>query len=227
MYREVYKKLLNKLKDFGASEKFLQSVCFYSLENEAKVRLELRKYQDLGNSLQTTNYKNQISVSESKESNASYSLYTNSQQLITDFPLELHGVYCKRKDFFLQACSLKIQLNTLVDADAENALKIQQKIFELFEKIDSLNTILEHWTTHKRILKTNTKVDFSLLSAMELLQKRNTLRSNLTSRKKTLAKLQEQSNDTLLTCDKIIKKQEDIKEIELQIEKINELIKRK
>lgn len=219
-YKENYKQLLEKLKGFGVAEKLLQSLSFYSLSNEAKLRAELKKFSSLEPISKESN------PAQSEPTRVDFSLEEKADK-ITDFPLELHGVYRQKKELFLQACSLKIILNSLADSDTKNALKIQQQIFNLFEKMDSLSEILDHWTAHKRILKLKTDTDFSLLSPMELLQKRNTLRSNLTSRKKTLLKLQATNDNSLKMKDKIIKKQEEIKEIELQIEKLNNLIKEK
>lgn len=234
-YKENYKILLEKLKGFGVAEKLLQSLSFYSLSNEAKLRAELKKFSSQSS---PTPPKEGLSEREQQTENPFLFDAPPSEEVrengvcalgrnITDFPLELHPIYRQKKELFLQACSLKIILNSLADNDTENALKIQQQIFNLFEKMDSLSEILDHWTTHKRILKLKTDTDFSLLSPMELLQKRNTLRSNLTSRKKTLLKLKATNDNSLKMKDKIIKKQEEIKEIELQIEKLNNLIKEK
>lgn len=221
-YKENYKILLEKLKGFGVAEKLLQSLSFYSLSNEAKLRAELKKYTSPEPISKENN------PAQSEPIRADFPLEEKEKtDKITNFPLELHGVYRLKKELFLQACSLKIILNSLADSDTKNALKIQQQIFNLFEKMDSLSEILDHWTAHKRILKLKTDTDFSLLSPMELLQKRNTLRSNLTSRKKTLEKLKSSNDNSLKMKDKIIKKQEEIKEIELQIEKLNSLIKEK
>lgn len=221
-YKENYKQLLEKLKGFGVAEKLLQSLSFYSLSNEAKLRAELKKFSSLEPISKESN------PAQSEPTRVDFPLEEKEKtDKITDFPLELHWVYRQKKELFLQACSLKIILNSLADNDTENALEIQQQIFNLFEKMDSLDSILDHWKTHKRILKLKTDTDFSLLSPMELLQKRNTLRSNLTSRKKTLLKLQATNDNSLKMKDKIIKKQEEIKEIELQIEKLNNLIKEK
>lgn len=234
-YKENYKILLEKLKGFGVAEKLLQSLSFYSLSNEAKLRAELKKFLTPKAS-PTPPKEGLLDTEKNSDIHTTHSLSKGEERgeasgeasgLITDFPLELHWVYRQKKELFLQACSLKIILNSLADSDTENALKIQQQIFNLFEKMDSLSEILDHWTAHKRILKLKTDTDFSLLSPMDLLQKRNTLRSNLTSRKKTLEKLKATNDNSLKMKDKIIKKQEEIKEIELQVEKLNSLIKEK
>lgn len=223
-YKENYKKLLSQLKDLGADPKQLQSLSFYSLENEAKVRNLIKRLhphpltpspKEMGNT---------------QPSSEAPSPSERAGERISDYPIELHGVYLQKKEVFLKACSLKMRLNYLPDNDTEKALLLQKQIFDLFEKLDTLNAVLNHWDEHKRILKMTTEVDFSHLTPMQLLQKRNTLRSNVTARKKTLAKLllpqtPPKEGCSLRIKDKIIKKQEEIKEMELQIEKLNTLIK--
>ncbi|WP_212896131.1 hypothetical protein, partial [Capnocytophaga canis] len=125
--------------------------------------------------------------------------------------------------------SLKIQLNHLPDKEVNKALNLQRIILELFEKMDSFNAILDHWTEHKRILKPQTE-DFSTLSAMELIKKRNALRSNLVSREKSLAKWKSEaeklSDKTPLRLkSKILRKTEEIEQIKLTIKELDKLIR--
>ncbi|GIM62000.1 hypothetical protein CAPN008_20500 [Capnocytophaga canis] len=120
-------------------------------------------------------------------------------------------------------------MNHLPDKEVNKALNLQRIILELFEKMDSFNAILDHWTEHKRILKPQTE-DFSTLSAMELIKKRNALRSNLVSREKSLAKWKSEaeklSDKTPLRLkSKILRKTEEIEQIKLTIKELDKLIR--
>ena len=95
--------------------------------------------------------------------------------------------------------------------------------------MDTDDIILEHWKKHKRIL-TEEEEDFSNLSPVELVQKRNTLRSNIVSREKSLQKWivimetnKEKASFTLK--EKIIRKTEELKQLKMKVKKLDDLIK--
>ncbi len=56
------------------------------------------------------------------------------------------------------------------------------------ENFDKQKEILDHYNFHKRIMPTESKEDFSKLSPVELVNKRNSIRSLITRRKQTLEK---------------------------------------
>ncbi|MFK8302676.1 hypothetical protein ACI75Y_07165 [Capnocytophaga stomatis] len=233
-YKENYKKLLSELETLGGSIRTLRGVSnFYSLANEAKVRQEIKRLKSI-NKVQLTDSNVQLTNNEEAENSllvasSEQSLLPTNAKLISDFPPELHGIYLERKHVFLQACSLKMQLNAVPMEDENQALSLQQKIVQLFERMDDCTTILDHWTEHKRILKPQTE-DFSVLSAMELIKKRNALRSNLVSREKSLKKWKADAynmgDEAPLTLkSKIIRKTEEIEQIKLTIKELDKLIK--
>ena len=234
-YKENYKKLLAELETLGGSIGTLRGVSnFYSLANESKVRQEIKRLK-LSNNVQLTDdnvhliNKNILPKDSVPAEQTEQSLLSATSKLISDFPPELHKVYLERKHVFLQACSLKMQLNAVPMEDENQALSLQQQIVQLFERLDDCTTILDHWTNQKRILKPQTE-DFSTLSAMELIKKRNALRSNLVSREKSLekwkAEAEELSYEAPLTLkSKILRKTEEIEQIKLTIKELDKLIK--
>lgn len=233
-YKENYKNLLTELEILGGSIRTLRGVSnFYSLANEAKVRQEIKRLKSI-NKVQLTDSNVQLTNNEEAENSllvasSEQSLLPTNAKLISDFPPELHGIYLERKHVFLQACSLKMQLNAVPMEDENQALSLQQQIVQLFERLDDCTTILDHWTNQKRILKPQTE-DFSTLSAMELIKKRNALRSNLVSREKSLAKWKSEaeklSDKTPLRLkSKILRKTEEIEQIKLTIKELDKLIK--
>ncbi|WP_172919445.1 hypothetical protein [Capnocytophaga canis] len=234
-YKENYKNLLSELETLGGSIRTLRGVSnFYSLANEAKVRQEIKRLKSINNvqltddNVQLIN-KNILPKDSVPAEPTEQSLLSATSKLISDFPPELHGIYLERKHVFLQACSLKIQLNHLPDKEVNKALNLQRIILELFEKMDSFNAILDHWTEHKRVLKPQTE-DFSTLSALELIKKRNVLRSNVVSREKSLKKWKADvkklgDQAPLRLKSKIIRKTEELEQIKLTIKELDKLIK--
>lgn len=233
-YKENYKKLLAELETLGGSIGTLRGVSnFYSLANEAKVRQEIKRLKSI-NKVQLTDSNVQLTNNEEAENSllvasSEQSLLSATSKLISDFPPELHGIYLERKHVFLQACSLKMQLNAVPMEDENQALSLQQQIVQLFERLDDCTTILDHWTNQKRILKPQTE-DFSTLSAMELIKKRNVLRSNVVSREKSLKKWKTDAynmgDEAPLTLkSKILRKTEEIEQIKLTIKELDKLIK--
>lgn len=221
-YKEKYQQLLIELERLGGKIQGVYS--FYSLENEAKVRQEIKRLQSTRViSIPEKPLQNTTSNNEKQQEKSSFS------ELIASYPPALHSVFFRKKDAWLKACSLKIQLNQLQPTQEEKARVLQFKIWKLFEQMDTDDIILEHWKKHKRIL-TEEEEDFSNLSPVELVQKRNTLRSNIVSREKSLQKWivimetnKEKASFTLK--EKIIRKTEELKQLKMKVKKLNELIK--
>ena len=220
-YKEKYQLLLIELERLGGKIQGVYS--FYSLENEAKVRQEIKRLQSTRViSIPEKPLQNTTSNNEKQQEKSSFS------ELIASYPPALHSVFFRKKDAWLKACSLKIQLNQLQPTQEEKARVLQFKIWKLFEQMDTDDIILEHWKKHKRIL--TEEEDFSNLSPVELVQKRNTLRSNIVSREKSLQKWieiietnKEKASFTLK--EKIIRKTEELKQLKMKVKKLDELIK--
>ncbi len=217
-----YKQLIDEYLALGGSQSFIDRLpAVYSLSSEAKIRREIRLLKE------------KRIVSQDSEpavgKNTTNDKKDKPYDYISDYPVQLHGMYLQRKAMFLKCCSLKQQLNGIDANDVDTALRLQLQIWKLFQFVDLANKHLEYYREHKRILPQKTEVDFSQLTAPQLVQKRLTLRSNIANRKKTIAKLQEQlltANDSnkLRLRDKLSGKIEQLEEMNLQIKKLDQLL---
>ena len=150
--------------------------------------------------------------------------------LIAGYPVELHPVYQNAYQIWVHVCSLKIQLNAVPGHDEKEAFRIQTSILEKMERFDCCKKALDHYNDHKRILPTATKSDFSKLSPIELITKRNSLRSLITRRKQTIAKLETElpegsDKGYYKQISALNRKKEQLQELILDEEKLNELIR--
>ena len=141
-------------------------------------------------------------------------------KLISDYPQALHPVYLAKKNHWLQACSLKLQLNALPADQESQARALQQQLWHLFEEMDACDTVLDHWSKYKRILLP--------ANPTQLVQRLHTLRSNIVSREKSLMKWRlqatesEEENFTLI--EKIFRKTEELKQLKLLVKTIEKKI---
>lgn len=164
-------------------------------------------------------------VPESKE------LKKLKERPLSSYPVELHPVYQQRLSTFLQACSLKIKLNSLKEDETEKAFDIQYKIFELFETNDKCWEILNHYETTGRIMPLTHSEDFSKLSTSELFRTRENLYSRVSKRKKTIEKKEQELTRTEEPGKQerlnqiIAAKKEELRQLENDIEAISELLK--
>ena len=222
-YREQYKRLLIEYERLGGN---LQGVPrFYSLENEAKLRREMSKLSNFPMS--------QLAPEPPKGDNPKIDKSANQKidKLISDYPQALHPLYLAKKKHWLQACSLKLQLNALPADQESQARTLQQQLWHLFEEMDACDTVLDHWSKYKRILlPANPTQEEALdkLSPTQLVQRLHTLRSNIVSREKSLIKWRlqaaesEKENFTLI--EKIFRKTEELKQLKLLLKTIEKKI---
>lgn len=233
-YREQYKRLLIEYERLGGN---LQGVPrFYSLENEAKLRREMSKLANKPISLLAPPH-TLLSQTSPKGDNPKidnkpavhYSLF--SVHLISDFPQALHPVYLAKKNHWLKACSLKLQLNALPADQESQARALQQQLWQLFEEMDACDTVLDHWIKYKRILlpaAPSQEEALDKLTPTQLVQRLHTLRSNIVSREKSLMKWRlqaaesEEENFTLI--EKIFRKTEELKQLKLLVKTIKKKI---
>ena len=118
--------------------------------------------------------------------------------------------------------------------DEVKACEIQRQLWQLFETMDNCDVMLQYWRDHKKILEP-VQEDYSRLTPMELVQRRNTLRSNIVSREKSLAKWEEQVKSEELRVkseegmavrslwvlkEKIARKREEVEQMKLQVKEI-------
>lgn len=149
--------------------------------------------------------------------------------LIAQYPVELHPTYQQACQIWINVCSLKIQLNAVPRHYEKEAFKIQTGILEKMEQFDVCKKALDHYNDHKRILPTATKSDFSKLSPVELITKRNSLRSLITRRKQTIdkmeAELPEESDENYYKkISALNRKKEQLQELILDEEKITKML---
>lgn len=209
---------------------------FYSLENEAKLRREMSKLANKPISLLAPPH-TLLSQTSPKGDNPKidnkpavhYSLF--SVHLISDFPQALHPVYLAKKNHWLKACSLKLQLNALPADQESQARALQQQLWQLFEEMDACDTVLDHWIKYKRILlpaAPSQEEALDKLTPTQLVQRLHTLRSNIVSREKSLMKWRlqaaesEEENFTLI--EKIFRKTEELKQLKLLVKTIKKKI---
>ena len=104
---------------------------------------------------------------------------------ISIYPASLHPVYQRRISTFLEACSLKVQLNE-IENNQEEAFKIQFKIFNLFMENDKCWKVLKQFEDHGQILPFESSEDFSSLSYTALCKLRQNKYTSVWKRKKTI-----------------------------------------
>lgn len=225
-YREQYKRLLSEYERLGGN---LQGVPrFYSLENEAKLKAKLKSLTH-------------SPLSESEGDNPQTDKSANSpcglhqiDKLISDYPQTLHPVYLAKKNHWLQACSLKLQLNALPADQESQARALQQQLWHLFEEMDACDTVLDHWIKYKRILlptAPSQEEALDKLSPTQLVQRLHTLRSNIVSREKSLIKWRlqaaESEGENFTLIEKIFRKTEELKQLKLLVKTIEKKIEMK
>lgn len=242
--KQIYIQLKKEFLTLGGSQLFIDKLSpVYSLQNEAKLRFEIRKLKS-----PLTPKRGTISV---KPTNA-YAVLQDKYSppspkggvaqtpplgdgglgavgFISEYPLELHKLYLERKQQFIMACSLKIQLNNISETDTAKAYDLQLKIMKCFDIIDDANKQLDYYKKFKKILNKKNTEDFSKLSVSEKIQKRNTLRSNISKRSKTLLKLEQEvatasDKNKLRLQSKLAKKIEELETLKQQINELNNLI---
>ena len=217
-YREQYKRLLTEYERLGGN---LQGVPrFYSLENEAKLRREIRKLENEPIS--------KLAPEPPKEDNPQ----SEGVRIIADYPQTLHPVYLAKKNHWLQACSLKLSLNALPAHQESQARALQQQLWHLFEEMDACDTVLDYWSKHKRILSSpapTQEEELDKLSPTQLVQRLHTLRSNIVSREKSLIKWRlqaaESEGENFTLIEKIFRKTEELKQLKLLVKTIEKKLK--
>ena len=230
-YKAQYRELVNDLERLGGDLRGVPR--YYSLEAEAKVRRLIKE-----RSAQPTCVPESQSTPTSGEPPQKSEEPAKKTDWIADYPVALHGVYRAKQEAWLRACSLKLSLNQVPIEDEVKACEIQRQLWQLFETMDNCDVMLQYWRDHKKILEP-VQEDYSLLTPMELVQRRNTLRSNIVSREKSLAKWEEQVKSEELRVkseggmsgrslwvlnEKIARKREEVEQMKLQVKEIEKLM---
>lgn len=150
------------------------------------------------------------------------------KETLSMYPPELHPVYRERINKFYLACELKIKLNTLPENALDDALNLILQLEDLWGKIDKAWEILNHWKEHHRLMPVESEVDYSKMTAMQLVREKSLLESRISKRKKTLEGvyrrcLEHPEDKTLL--NNYNRKKEELEKLILNLEKIKELIR--
>jgi len=192
MTREEHKNLIDLYLASGGDAKKIQLYQSFSAANFVKLKYFVKQLKvELPENTKLSTPPTKLSTPHPEPSAPVKERKGIWNDLISQYPVELHQEYQNRYKYWLEACSLKVELNAVHYKDEKTAYEIQEKIMFCFEKMDKAQKALNHYQKNKRILKTETKVDFSGLSPMELLNKRNVTRSNITKRKATIKKMED------------------------------------
>lgn len=222
---EAHKELIEIYLSSGGDAKKIQLYKSFSNANHAKLKYFVKQLKvDLPESKPIKpEVKSAKIIPEEKNRKGIWN------DLISQYPVELHKDYQNRYKYWLEACSLKVELNAVHRKDEKTAYELQEKIMFCFEKMDKAQKALQHYQDHKRIIKTETKADFSQLSPMELLLKRNSMRSNISKRNSTIDKMEESlpdasSPDFKRKLHSLNRKKEQLQEILNELEILEEMV---
>lgn len=240
-YRAQYRQLVGDLERLGGDLRGVPR--YYSLEAEAKVRRLIKERQGgapprggkppRGGESPRTKDKGELPFAPTVGGEQA-----KREDLIADYPVALHGVYRAKREAWLRACSLKLTLNAVPMEEEGKAREIQRQLWQLFSAMDNYDVVLQYWRNHKKILEPQ-KEDYSRLTPVELVQRRNTLRSNIVSREKSLAKWEEQVKSEELRVkseggksgrslwvlnEKIARKREEVAQMKLQVKEVEKLL---
>lgn len=211
-------RLKKKLASLGASDRLIRSFNNYDLRTEARIKYEITKLEK------------EVSCKSVGPSERNvYKPKADFKDYISDYPQELHAIYIKRRSSFLSACSLKKELNRLPIGGEKKAADLQWRIWNLFREMDKCQKILDHFRETKRIMPTQTTESFSDIPDKKLNLKLRNLRSNRSKRKKTIQRIQEDlpevdHPDFKLKYNQLNRKLEALAELDLQIEKLTNII---
>ena len=260
-YRAQYRQLVRELERLGGDLRGVPR--YYSLEAEAKVRRLIKERQGGGGEPPRANRESPRTKDKGElpfaptvgggepprggdlldKGELPFAPTVGGEQakredLIADYPVALHGVYRAKREAWLRACSLKLTLNAIPMEEEDKARELQRQLWQLFDAMDNYDVVLQYWRDHKKILEPQ-KEDYSRLTPVELVQRRNTLRSNIVSREKSLAKWEEQVKSEELRVkseggmsgrslwvlqEKIARKREEVAQMKLQVKEIEKLV---
>ena len=251
-YRAQYRQLVRDLERLGGDLRGVPR--YYSLEAEAKVRRLIKERQGgeppWGGEPPRAKDKGELPFAPTVGGGTiplapeggivplAPEGASGAADLIADYPVALHGVYRAKREAWLRACSLKLSLNQVPMEEEDKAREIQRQLWQLFSAMDNYDVVLQYWRDHKKILEPQ-KEDYSRLTPVELVQRRNTLRSNIVSREKSLAKWEAQARSEELSVkseggmsgrslwvlqEKIARKREEVAQMKLQVKEVEKLL---
>lgn len=224
MNRELHKELFNQYLANGGDAKKVHLYKSFSPANYAKLKYFSKQLNiTVPNSTPQEVVKTETLVPQTERKGI-------FKDYISEYPKELHIAFKKRYDYWMDACALKVDLNAVHPSDDETAYELQVKIADCFDKMDKYQDALDHYREHKRIMRTETMADFSKLSPMELIRKRNSTRSNMSKRKATIKKMEESlpkntEPNYRKKLHQLNRKKEQLLEVENELDILEELVK--
>ena len=222
MNQEIHKQLINQYISSGGNPEKIKAFQNFSISNHAKLKYFIKQLGETPDPVTPV----PDSIPQTQSEHKKQSIFSD---LISNYPQELHVAYKQRYDYWLEACSLKIQLNSTHPGDEKSAFEIQSKMFTALDQLDKCQNALDHYKEYKRVLPIETKVDYGSLTPMELITTRNNLRSNITKRKSTISKMEASLPKTNHPNYKrdlhlLNRKKEQLQEYENRVEQLNKLI---
>lgn len=211
MTKHKHLELLEKFIANGGNPAFAERIKGFSLSNFAKLKYEFSKLKPAI-----------VRSEETPQSPPPSPKKRVFNDFIADYPTELHIVYKRRWELWLEACSLKIKLSQIKPNEEDKAMDLQLKIYYLFQEFDQCQKILKHYQEHKRIMPTVVQTDFSKMSELEIYKYRDNLRALITRRKQTIEKMERELDQVEEITPKALHTL-NLKKEQLQ-EKINELL---
>jgi len=224
MNQEIHKQLINQYISSGGNPEKIKAFQNFSVGNHAKLKYFIKQLGEIPEPI--ISIPNEAQEKPLQPAQKKQSIFSD---LISNYPGELHQAYKQRYDYWLEACSLKIQLNTTPPGDEKTAFEIQSKMFAALDQLDKCQNALDHYKEYKRVLPIETKIDYGSLAPMELITTRNNLRSNITKRKSTISKMEAslpKSDHPNYKRDLHLlnRKKEQLQEYENRVEQLNKLI---
>ena len=217
------------------SNLLLKSLDKESAANFLKLKYELKKALNTRSSTNTR--KPEKFVSEPKKEAKQQSLLQVivkqsadeflEKETMAMYPIELHQTYRERISDFYRVCELKFKLNAIPPDNEEEAHELMLEMEDLWERIDRAWFVLNHWKDTGRIMPVNNSEDFSKLSAIQLVKRRDQLQTSVSKRSKTLQKMLQEveaSPEDKTKANLYNRKKEQLQQLLLDLETVRNLL---
>lgn len=232
-YMEEHKKNIELYLEMGGDAKIANRHKLPTLQNRARIIYLISKFPKNFQKL-SPKIEEKTPIESSIELNVTEPEPISSKPkglgLIAQYPVELHKSYQLAYQNWVSVCSLKIQLNNVPPSDEKNAFKLQTEILYKMEIFDKNKEALDYYNQFKRLIPLVSDSDFSKLTPLEILNKRNNIRGLITRRKQTINKMiadlpEESSKDYHKKLAAINLKKENLQKLILDEQKLNQLMK--
>lgn len=220
------------------SNLLLRSLSKETAANFLKLKYELKKALNTGS--KAIIQKEEKTVSEPKKEAENKSLLQViveqsaneflEKETMAMYPIELHSTYRERISDFYRVCELKFKLNAIHPDDEAEAYELMLEMEDLWERIDRAWFVLNHWKDTGRIMPVKATEDFSKLSAIQLVKRRDQLQTSVSKRTKTLSKIQEEVDNSPEDKTKLNlynRKKEQLQQLLIDLETIRNLLNEK